>query len=147
MRLEDRNMKTRMVAAALIIGSMFVIAVSGQNNQVKTLKEVVLQDDATGHYLLIDLTTGEYRFTACQIQNSTGQSFTGFAKVTYSGCSIAIRRVSDAQVLLAEADLCSKNGRAYLTVESTIPGPPVLEFTIDDKNIRDSVAECPNAGK
>jgi hypothetical protein len=36
-------------------------------------------------------------------------------------------------------------------VETTITGqpfaPPVLEYTIDDKDIRDSVAECPNAGK
>jgi hypothetical protein len=151
--LEDNDMKIRAIAAALIIISMFVIAAGGQNNtQVKSLAEVVLQDDKTGHYLVIDLTKGEYRFTACQTENATGgQVFTGLAKVSYSGCRIAIRDVSDTRVLLAEADLCGKQGRASLTVETTITGqpfaPPVLEYTIDDKDIRDSVAECPNAGK
>ena len=146
-------MKTRIIAAALIISSMLVMGASGQSNgQVKTLAEVVLQDDTTGNYLIVDLMTGEYRFTACQSQNAIGgPSFTGFSKVSYSGCNIAIREVSDTRMLLAEVDLCGKLGRAYITVEASTPGPPfappVWEFTIDDKNIRDSLAECAGTGK
>ena len=146
--MKTRMMKIRLIAAALIISSIFAMAASGKSStQVKTLAEVVLQDDKTGNYLLIDLTTGEYRFTACNAGNAIGQSFAGFAKVSYSGCNLTIRDVSETRMVLGEADLCSKQGRATVTIDPSIPGVATYEFTIEDKNIRDSVAECVGAGK
>ena len=138
------RIRTRTIAAALMICSLLVMTAGGQiNNQRKTPAEVVLQDDTTGNYLLIDLTTGEYRFNSCQTQAAIG----GHAKVSYSGCSIAGRDVSETRMVLAEVDLCSQQGRAIITIGGEAIGPPALEYTVNDKNIRDSVAECEGAGK
>ena len=136
-------MKTRMIAAALIIGSTLVMAANGQiEKQQRTPAQVVLQDDETGNFLLIDLTTGGYKLRVCR----TGATFGGRGEVSYTGCGIALREVSETRLVLAEADLCRGEGRATITVGVETPGPPfappLREYTINDKNIKDSVAEC-----
>ena len=132
-------MKTRMIATAFVIGSILVMAASGQTNiQRKTPAEVVLQDDETGNFLLIDLTTGAYKFNVCRTQILFG----GKAEVSYAGCVLTVKEVSETRLVLAEVDLCSGQGRAYLTMEGATPEPPLREYTINDKNIRDSLAEC-----
>lgn len=128
-------MKSRTIAVALMVSSLLVVAASGQ---IKTFAEVILQDDASGNYLVINLTTGEYNFTVCQ----TGFVLGGKAKVSYSGCSITVKDVSETRLVLAEVDLCKKTGRASITLESPAPGPPTREWEITDSNTRNSVAEC-----
>src|SRR5258705_12084575 len=55
-------MKSRTIAVALMFFSLLVVAASGQVNNANTfprpIGELVLQDDDSGDYLLIDLSSG-----------------------------------------------------------------------------------------
>jgi hypothetical protein len=142
-------MKSRMIALTLMVSSLLVMAASAQAraDQAKTLPEVVLQDDNSSSFLLIDLRTGAYKFHDCKSDFAMG----GLAKVNFSGCTVSVEDKSEGRLVLAEIDMCSGQARAYVVIETTDgsfgANPPTPEFTINDSNIRDSVAECKGAEK
>ena len=138
-----RIMKSRIVTFALIASSLFVMAASTQAraDKAKVLAQVVLQDDSSGSFLFIDLTTGEYKFRDC------GSDFTigGFIKVNFSGCSASVSEESAGRLVVADIDLCGGGGRAYIvteTIGNSFGTAPTCEYTLKDSNIRDSIAEC-----
>jgi hypothetical protein len=139
-----RIMKSRIIASTLMVSSLLVMAASVQAraDKIRPLTELVLQDDNSGSFLLVDVKTGEYKFHDCK----SGFAMGGFVKVTFTGCAASVKEESEGRLVVAEIDLCSGKARAYLATE-TIDGslgsePPTREFTINDSSIRDSVAEC-----
>jgi hypothetical protein len=142
-------MKSRTIAIALMFSSLLVVAASGQVNNANTfprpIGELVLQDDDSGDYLLIDLSSGGYKFKSCRSDFVLG----GIAQVGFSGCSVSLKEVSESRLVLIEADLCSGQGRAY--IEVLIGGPYSSSytrvFTVTDTNTKNSAPECKAEGK
>jgi len=142
-------MKSRTIAVALMFSSLLVVAASGQVNNANTfprpIGEIVLQDDDSGDYLLIDLSSGGYKFKSCRSDFVLG----GIAEVGFSGCSVSLKEVSESRLVLSEADLCSGQGRAY--IEVLIGGPYSSSytrvFTVTDTNTKNSAPECKAEGK
>jgi hypothetical protein len=142
-------MKSRTIAVALMFSSLLVVAASGQVNNANTfprpIGELVLQDDDSGDYLLIDLSSGGYKFKSCGSDFVLG----GIAQVGFSGCSVSLKEVSESRLVLIEADLCSGEGRAY--IEVLIGGPYSRSytrvFTVTDTNTKNSAPECKAEGK
>jgi hypothetical protein len=142
-------MKSRTIAVALMFFSLLVVAASGQVNNANTfprpIGELVLQDDDSGDYLLIDLSSGGYKFKSCRSDFVLG----GIAQVGFSGCSVSLKEVSESRLVLIEADLCSGEGRAY--IEVLIGGPYSSSytrvFTVTDTNTKNSAPECKAEGK
>lgn len=142
-------MKSRTIAVALMFSSLLVVAASGQVNNANTfprpIGELVLQDDDSGDYLLIDLSSGGYKFKSCRSDFVLG----GVAQVGFSGCSVSLKEVSESRLVLIEADLCSGQGRAY--IEVLIGGPYSSSytrvFTVTDTNTKNSAPECKAEGK
>jgi len=142
-------MKSRTIAVALMFSSLLVVAASAQVKNANTfprpIGELVLQDDDSGDYLLIDLSSGGYKFKSCRSDFVLG----GIAEVGFSGCSVSLKEVCESRLVLIEADLCSGHGRAY--IEVSIGGPYSSSytrvFTVTDTNTKNSAPECKAEGK
>jgi hypothetical protein len=144
-----RILKSRIVAVSLMASSLFVMAASAQPraDRIRVSAEVVVQDDIFGSFLLIDVKTGQYKFQDCTSNFTMG----GFLKVDFSGCKASVKDESEGRLVVADIDLCSGQARAYLVLEAFDgpigPTPPAREYTINDSNIRDSIADCKAAEK
>ena len=137
-------MKSRTMAVTLMVSSLFVLAASGQAraDKIKPMTEAVLQDDKTGSYMVINVTSGEFKFHDCNSSFVMG----GIAKVNITGCTATVKEVSEERLVVADIDMCAGQARAYLVTE-TIGGvygatSPTRQYTIIDSNIRDSTPEC-----
>jgi len=137
-------MKSRTMVVALMVFSMIVLAASGQAraDKSKTTAEPVLQDDNTGSFMVINVTTGEYKFHDCASSFVMG----GFATVNITGCRVTVKDVSEERLVVADIDMCAGQARAYLVTE-TLDGlygvsSPTRQYTIIDSDIRDSTTEC-----
>ena len=139
-----RILRSRIAAVSLVASSLFVMAASAQprSDKSRLSAEVVVQDDTFGSFLLIDVKTGQYKFQDCTSNFTMG----GFLKVDFSGCKASVKDESEGRLVVADIDLCSGQARAYLVLEafdgSIGPTPPAHEYTINDSNIRDSIADC-----
>jgi hypothetical protein len=144
-----RILRSRIAAVSLVASSLFVMAASAQprSDKSRLSAEVVVQDDTFGSFLLIDVKTGQYKFQDCTSNFTMG----GFLKVDFSGCKASVKDESEGRLVVADIDLCSGQARAYLVLEafdgSIRPTPPAHEYTINDSNIRDSIADCKAAEK
>ncbi len=144
-------MKSRTIVIALMFSSLLVVAASGQvknaNRFPGPISELVLQDDDSGDYLLIDLSSGAYKFKSCRSDFVLG----GIAQVGFSGCSVSLKEVSESRLVLIEADPCSGQGKAYIAVADGGPyhtdKSSTREFTVTDTNTKDSAPECKAEGK
>jgi hypothetical protein len=139
-------MKSRTIAVALMFSSLLVVAarqVNNANTFPRPIGELVLQDDDSGDYLLIDLSTGEYKFKSCRADFVLG----GIAQVGFSGCNVSLKEVSESRLVLIEADLCSGQGRAYIEVLIGAPYSYTRVFTVTDTNTKNSAPECKAEGK
>jgi hypothetical protein len=138
-------MKTRLFTIALMICSLLSGAASAQK---KVIMDVILQDDKSGDYLIVTLSSGAYTFKRCKDDFAVG----GVGKIEISGCRVSLQDISAHSRVLADIDLCQGLGKASIIIErgpsfSDRDYPPTLEFVVDDSNIRDSIAECKAAEK
>lgn len=137
-------MKSRTIAVALMVSSLLVMAASGQPraDKIKVIAEAVLQDDNSGSFLVINLTTGEYKFRDCTSDFTMG----GFATVNITGCTASANDISEERLVVADINLCGGEAKARIVTEplSGAYGAKAAtrEYTINDSNMRDSVAEC-----
>ena len=144
-----RILRSRIAAVSLVASSLFVMAASAQPraDKIRLSAEVVVQDDIFGSFLLIDVKTGQYKFQDCTSNFTMG----GFLKVDFLGCKASVKDESEGRLVVADIDLCNVQARAYLVLEafdgSIGPTPPAREYTINDSNIRDSIADCKAAEK
>ncbi len=133
-------MKSKLVIIGLIISSLLAISASGQ--KVKTIQQLILQDDKSADHLIIIIATGEYKFESCKGNISTG----GIGSVNVTGCKVLLQDMSETRRVLAEIDLCNRVGKAEVAFEGDSFGdridPPTFDFVISDSNTRDSTFDC-----
>ena len=133
-------MTSKLVILVLMISSLLTISVSGQ--KVKTIEQLILQDDKSGDHLIFVISTGEYKFENCNGTFATG----GVGIVNVNGCKVVLQDLSETKRVLAEVDLCLKAGKAEIAFE----GDPAtsrtdglaVEFVVSDSNTGDSVFAC-----
>jgi hypothetical protein len=134
-------MKSKLVIIGLMISSLLALSVSGQEIG-PFVKQVILQDDRSADHLLIDITTGEYKFESCKQNIAIG----GVGKVNITGCKLTLQDISETKRVLAEVDLCDRAGKVDIAFGrpsiSNQSDPTVLEFVISDSNTRDSAFDC-----
>jgi len=141
-------MKSRTLTLALMIGSLFVAAASGQDQAASRAQaptpigQLVLQDDNSGDYIVVDLSTGSYKFKSCASDFVLG----GIGHAGISGCNVSLKDVSESRMVLVQADRCGANGRAFIEIQygGTASATSALtrEFTINDSNTRNSTPVC-----
>jgi len=133
-------MNSKLVIIGLMILSLLAISVSGQ--KLKTIQQVILQDDNSADHLIIDIPTGKYNFENCKGNISIG----GVGSVSVTGCKVVLSDVSETRRVLAEVDLCARAGKADIAfvVESSTGqvDPAVFEFVLSDSNTGDSAFGC-----
>ena len=126
----------------LLIGLMSVVLLAGAASGQQKVSELVLQDDTSGNFLVIDLGSGNYRVQSCQ---QLGDVLAGVAKVDISGCRISIQDIQKSRLVLASIDGCSGAASASISVEipcMRIGDCPKQTKTIQDSDIKDSTPEC-----
>jgi len=133
-------MNVKLGLAGLMIFSVFASTTNSLGQ--KLMDEIILQDDVSGDHLIFFVSSGKYKFVSCSGNFSTG----GVGSVSVDGCKVVLKDISDAKRVLAEADLCSKVGKADIafrvTTLSTFDTSPDFESIVSDTNLRDSVFDC-----
>lgn len=94
--------------------------------------DICVQDESTGRFLEINLTTGEYQFVSCQ-----GVTVGGTGKLIKRGCYITLQDNRTDRRLLARLDTCAKTGTASLQLFSQ-----ARTFTITDRNTTNNSCAC-----
>jgi hypothetical protein len=96
--------------------------------------DVCLQDDASGDALMMNSTTGDYRFTAC------GASFTlsgtGRVKLKKKGCVISLKDSRSDRDVKASFNRCRNKGSAAVAAQGRT-------FHITDSRTTDNACACP----
>jgi hypothetical protein len=133
-------MNSKLVIFALTILSILTISVSGQ--KLKTIEQLILQDDKSGDHLIFVISTGEYKFESCNGNFATG----GVGIVNVTGCKVVLQDLSENRRVLGEIDLCLKAGKAVLAFEddplTSQNDGKAVEFILSDSNTGDSVFAC-----
>jgi hypothetical protein len=132
-------MKSKLLIIGLMISSILAISAHGQT----IVQQLILQDDGSADHLLIDISTGKYKFASCNETFSAG----GVGTVTITGCTVSLQDITDTRRVVAEIDLCAGTGKADLAFQnnpiiSPNDQPPLLEFVISDSNTKDSAFAC-----
>lgn len=134
-------MNSRIIIMGLMILSLLAISVSGQ--KLKTVQEVILQDDKSGDHLLFVIGDGAYKFESC----NENFAISGVGTVSITGCTVDLQDISDDRRVLVEVDLCQKTGKADVTFQTNdfknqSDAPLVVEFGVSDSNTQDSAFDC-----
>ena len=131
-------MKSKLTIIGFMILSLLAISA---NAQIKTVQQVILQDDKSGDHLIFVLNNGEYKFESCTENFATS----GVGKVTIDGCKVTLRDISDTARVLAEVDLCSRAGKADVALQGDILTgrfDGAFEAVVSDINTGDSAFTC-----
>jgi hypothetical protein len=135
-----------MKKALLVISMIALVAGAAVHAQIgKPIPEkpydIVVQDDETRSFVLINSKTGDYEFVRC----SDRLEMYGTGLVKIDGCSLFLQDSQDNHLVVATIDLCSHSGSAAIDVYKSIKGdsvyPPMSERLLD-KNMLDSEWEC-----
>lgn len=133
-------MNSKLLLFGLVISSLLTISASGQ--KVKTIQDVILQDDKSGDHLIFVINTGEYKFESCKGNFQTS----GVGTVEVAGCKVTLRDMSDTIRLLAEVDLCAGAGKANIAFaggSSTDQNDTASsEVLLSDSSTQDSKFDC-----
>jgi hypothetical protein len=131
-------MKSRLAIIGILVFAVLAISASAQ--QLKTIQQLVLQDDRSGDHLIIDITTGEYKFEGCKEK----LAISGVGSVAVSGCKVDLKDVSETRRVLAEVDLCEQVGKADIVIQdnSISKSDVAIEVVVSDSNTGDSVFDC-----
>jgi hypothetical protein len=136
----EQSMKSKLIIG-LMISSLLVISASGQ--KLKTVQEVILQDDESGDHLIFVISDGSYKFESCK----ENFAISGVGRVSITGCTIDLQDISDDRRVLVEVDLCQKSGKADIAFQGNSfknqsDDPLILEVTVSDSNTGDSAFGC-----
>ena len=100
--------------------------------QVAVAFDLCLQGDNDGNLLLVNTTTGEYRFNSC-----TGITVSGTATISIRGCSILLQHNAPDRRLLARIDACARTGTASLQLLSQ-----GVRLSITDRDLSNNTCSC-----
>ncbi|MEW6213037.1 MAG: cadherin-like domain-containing protein, partial [Acidobacteriota bacterium] len=95
--------------------------------------DVCLQDDASGDVMLLNSTTGDYRFTACN--SGLELSGQGRVKIKKKGCVISLRDSQSDRDVRATFNNCRSKGSATITGQGR-------SFQITDSATNNNVCAC-----
>jgi hypothetical protein len=109
--------------------------------------KIVVEDDATGNFLVIDPSSGAYEFHRC----SDGLLLGGTGAVSVKGCGISFEDLTPGRRVLASIDECTQRAKASVQTFAQIgkatdvwtntDAPPVKE-TLGDADMRDNTMSC-----
>lgn len=132
-------MNSKRIILGLMISSLFAISGSGQQ---LTPQLVTLRDDKSGDHLIFSIAAGEYKFESCNGNISTS----GVGSVSVTGCKVVLKDISETRRVLAEVDLCEREGKADIALEgdslTSLPDLSAVEVVISDSNTADSAFDC-----
>ncbi|MEW6130569.1 MAG: hypothetical protein AB1757_26275 [Acidobacteriota bacterium] len=102
---------------------------------------ITIQDDSTGNFLLISLSSGEYKFYRCR----DGLTFAGIGTVKLNGCAVTFESIDKLHRVLASVDECDQQAKAAIEIftrwGNKFDIEPIKEY-LSDSNMRDSTTEC-----
>jgi hypothetical protein len=109
--------------------------------------KIVVEDDATGNFLVIDPNSGAYEFHRC----SDGLLLGGSGVVSVKGCGISFEDLTPGRRVLASIDECTQQAKASVqtfaaTVKATdvwtTTDTPAVKETLGDLDMRDNTMSC-----
>lgn len=109
--------------------------------------KIIVEDDATGNFLVIDPTSGKYEFHRC----SDGLLLGGSGVVTIKGCAISFEDLTPGRRVLASIDECTEQAKASVQTFAQIDkatdvwtgtDAPAVKETIGDADMRDNTMSC-----
>ena len=105
------------------------------------LDNIIIEDDASGNFLIIAPTTGEYKFHRC----SDGFTMSGVGVVRLDGCAVSFEDNEADHRVLASVNLCTQEGKALVErfgpVLSNAAFDPLKEM-LSDKSLGDNTLSC-----
>src|SRR5690349_6845638 len=135
---------------SLVVVLMLSASVSAQNGKAISPKplpiqfdhDLVVEDDATSSFLIINPTSGAYKFIRC----SDGFELSGVGTVTINGCAISFEDLTAGRRVLASIDDCTQQAKAAVSVFLQ-PGTGAnsdvaLKQTLSDTDMRDNTMSC-----
>jgi hypothetical protein len=103
--------------------------------------KIIVEDDATGNFLIIDPMSGKYEFHRC----SDGFLLTGSGVVRVRGCGISFEDLTSGRRVLASIDECTQQAKAsvqtFAQIGSTTDVPTIRE-SLGDTDMRDNTMSC-----
>jgi hypothetical protein len=109
--------------------------------------KIIVEDDATGNFIIIDPNSGAYEFHRC----SDGLLLGGSGVVSVKGCGISFEDLTPGRRVLASIDECTQQAKASVQtfapvgratdVWTATDAPPVKE-TLGDADMRDNTMSC-----
>ena len=129
----------------LFVVSLMSMSVLGQTRgiiqptapPVRFDRQITIEDDSTGSFLVLDPNSGEYKFYRC----SDGVSMSGFGKVTINGCEISFEDSSLDRRVLASINECRQNAKAAVEVFESANAKTMKEF-LSDTDMRNNELSC-----
>ncbi|HET9533294.1 MAG TPA: hypothetical protein VFQ92_23260 [Blastocatellia bacterium] len=104
--------------------------------------EVIIQNDADGSFLLLNIDYGAYKFIHCE----DGFAMSGMGIVKIDGCNIYFEDLKTDRRVLASLNVCEMQGKAVIEVfalsTKTQTGAPTMQEFITDLNLRDNTTVC-----
>lgn len=138
------------VLVSLVVVLMLSASASAQKGNVISPKpmpiqfdsDLVVEDDATGSFLIINPTTGAYKFYRC----SDGFELSGIGVVTINGCAISFEDTTAGRRVLASIDDCTQQAKAsvstFLQPGTGANSDVALKLTLNDADMRDNTMAC-----
>ena len=109
--------------------------------------KIVVEDDATGNFLVIDPSSGAYEFHRC----SDGLLLSGSGVVSVKGCGISFEDLTPGRRVLASIDECTQQAKASVQTFAQIAkatdvwtgtDAPAIQETMGDADMRDNTMSC-----
>jgi hypothetical protein len=136
------------VLVSLVVVLMLSASASAQKGNVISPKpiqfdhDLVVEDDSTGSFLIINPTTGAYKFYRC----SDGFELSGMGVVTINGCAISFEDTTAGRRVLASIDDCTQQAKAavsiFLQPGTGANSDVALKQTLSDADMRDNTMAC-----
>jgi len=105
------------------------------------LDNIIIEDDASGNFLIIAPTTGEYKFQRCR----DGFSMSGVGVVRLDGCLATFEDSQPDHRVLASINLCTQEAKAivekFAPIQNTFSTNAMKEL-LSDANLGDNTLSC-----
>lgn len=138
------------VLFSLMVVLMLSASVSAQKGNVFTPKpitiqydhDIIIEDDATGSFLVINPMSGAYKFIRC----SDGSALSGTGVVSINGCAISFEDLTPGRRVLASIDECAQQAKASVSTFALIGAGAnsdvMFKETLGDADMRDNTMSC-----
>lgn len=102
---------------------------------------IVIEDDDSGDFLIIESGSGEYKFRRC----SDGLEMSGFGIVRMDGCAVSFEDSQLDHRVLASVDLCTEQGKAVVerfALASDKFASSAFKSVLSDSSFGDNTISC-----